>query len=572
MFNMKKLAGFLVVALIFSSIGFFSSPYIIRALFDNASNPGKSYQNPAGPGEDAKVEERSKKLPDDVKIEPSDTEPAPAPEVDAASLPEKFNIKWEVWSGNKQVQDYKRGETLSFGNSAAYSDVEGVTSFRGNNYRNAPGYGFVDLKEGKLEKAWSIKIGYIDTWTGVGWTGQPAIVKWSDKVKNLMNINAEKKKKPQLKEVIYATLDGNIYFLDLDDGLATRPPINVGSPHKGSVSVDPRGYPLLYAGQGIEQVAGKHVPTGYRIFSLIDQRLLHFIDGYDPFALRKWPAFDSGSLLDKKTDTLVEIGENGVIYTLKLNTKFDVKKKSISINPETAKYRYVSPRNSQLGTENSPVIYKNFIYFADNSGLLHCVDLNTFKPVWTRYVNDDTDSSLVLEEYNDSEVYLYTACEVDKQGENGSSYIRKINALTGELLWEKAYKCFYDSYTNGGTLASPVIGKQEIQNLVIFNIARTGSKTGGKLVAFDKKTGREVWVINLKYYCWSSPVDVYTKEGKAYLIVCDSGGFMSLVEAKTGRIMDRIPLEGTIEASPAVYNDMVVVGTRGQKIWGVRIK
>jgi hypothetical protein len=78
-----------------------------------------------------------------------------------------------------------------------------------------------------------------------------------------------KKSKEQSQRSYYATLDGNIYFLDLDDGKATRPLINVGYPHKGSVTVDPRGYPLLYAGQGIDEKAGKRVPIGYRIFSLL---------------------------------------------------------------------------------------------------------------------------------------------------------------------------------------------------------------------------------------------------------------------------------------------------------------
>ncbi|HEX9063183.1 MAG TPA: pyrrolo-quinoline quinone, partial [Clostridia bacterium] len=73
-------------------------------------------------------------------------------------------------------------------------------------------------------------------------------------------------------------------------------------------------------------------------------------------------------------------------------------------------------------------------------------------------------------------------------------------------------------------------------------------------------------------YCWSSPVDVYGADGKAHLIVCDSGCNMSLYDAESGKLEDVIGLEGIIEGSPAVYDDMVVVGTRGQKIWGIRIK
>lgn len=487
-------------------------------------------------------------------------------------LPSRYGFTWDIFKDGKPVKDFTRSYSIRFPGPEDYSEAAGITCFRGNNYRNSASYGYADIKEEKLEKVWDVKIGSVDSWTGVGWNGQPAIIQWDPAVRKKMNLAVPKKQKDGLKEVIYATLDGKIYFLDLDDGKSTRPPINIGYPHKGSVSVDPRGYPLLYAGQGIDEVGGKRVPIGYRIFNLINQKPLFFINGFDPAALRPWGAFDSTVLVDKKTDTMIECGENGILYTLKLNTKFSADKGSISINPEVTKYRYHTIQGRKIGTENSVAIYKNFAYFADNGGVLQCVDLNTLTPQWIRDVTDDTDSTIALEESDTSEVSLYTACEVDRQGTSGSSYIRKINALTGELLWEKSYKCAYDTHTNGGALASPVVGRQDIKNLVIYNIAKTAGNNGGKLVAFDKKTGQEIWIVNLEHYCWSSPVAVYTQSGKSYLIVCDSGGNMFLIEGKSGRILDRLGLEANIEASPAVYENMAVVGTRGQKIFGVRIK
>jgi len=498
----------------------------------------------------------------------------PKPVISSSCLPENFkNFFWEVVKDGQVLKEFNRSYELSFPDAGEYSDVSGVTCFRGNNYRNSASYGFADIKEEKLEKVWFSKTGYIDIWTGVGWTGQPAIIKWDDDLKKKMNLFPAKKKKPDLKEVIYATLDGKIYFLDLDDGKPTRNPIDVGYPHKGSVAVDPRGYPLLYTGQGINEKNGKRGPIGFRVFNLIDQKLLHFIDGYDRDAIRRWTAFDSGALIDKKTDTLVECGENGILYTVKLNTDFDKDKSTISLKPDAVKYRYHSPISTKIGVENSPVIYRNYIYFADNSGLLQCIDLNTMKPLWIRDVTDDTDSTMVLEEISENKVFIYTACELDRQGKDGYSYIRKIHALTGDLVWEQAVKCSYDSHTNGGALASPVLGRNDIQDLVIFNIAKTGNmKNGSKLLALDKESGKEVWTVDIDYYCWSSPTAVYTKEGKSYLIVCDSGGFMRLIEGVSGKELDRIPLEANIEASPAVYENMIVVGTRGQKIWGIKLK
>ena len=292
----------------------------------------------------------------------------------------------------------------------------------------------------------------------------------------------------------------------------------------------------------------------------------------DPDKFRFWGAFDSGALIDAKTDTFIQCGENGILYSGKLNTSFQLDNNTITIHPELVKYRYRSPISSKIGIENSPVIYKNYIYFADNSGLFQCVDLNTLKPVWVRDVIDDTDSTTALEE-TASGVYLYTANEVDHHQKSGASYIKKLDALTGNLIWEKKIPALYDSHTNGGALASPVLGKHDISDLVIYNIAKTDMKTNGStLIALDRETGKEKWKVNMKFYSWSSPVAIYTKEGKSYLIACDSGGYMNLFEGTTGKKLDSLPLEANIEASPAVYDDMIVVGTRGSKIWGVRIK
>ncbi len=489
-------------------------------------------------------------------------------------LPENFKgFRHEVIKDGQVCPDYRREEKIIFSDPGEYSSIPGITTFRGNNWRNFASYGLADITEEKLEKVWFTTTGYIDTWTGTGWSGQPSIVRWNKSLREKMNIYPQKKNKTGLTEVIYATLDGNIYFLDLEDGLPTRKPIIIGYPHKGSVSIDPRGYPLLYAGQGIGSRKGKSVPFGFRIYSLVDSSLLHFINGRDPEAYRAWGAFDSGSLFHSESDTLLQCGENGILYSVNLNTSFDESKNIISIKPDIVKYRYKSPYGESIGVENSPIGYKNYIYFADNTGLLQCIDINTLKPVWLRNVTDDTDSTMVLEEDDSGGAYIYTACEVDRQGKGGESYIRKIDALTGGLVWEVSMNCYYDPKTNGGALASPVVGKNTIGNLVIFNIAKAGNRnSGGKLIALDKKSGNTVWSVELKNYSWSSPVAVYSKQGKAYLILCDSGGHMHLFEAETGRCLDSADLEAIVEASPAVFENIAVVGTRGQKIWGVEIR
>jgi len=205
--------------------------------------------------------------------------------------------------------------------------------------------------------------------------------------------------------------------------------------------------------------------------------------------------------------------------------------------------------------------------------LLQCLDINTLKPVWIYNVKDDSDSTIIIEEISEDEVYLYTACEVDIQRKGGLAYMRKFNALTGKLIWENSIQCLYDPDVNGGALASPVSGEFKISNIIYFNIARTSDNPwGGILYAFDKDTGETIWEKTLGYYCWSSPLAIYDYQGNGYLIVCDSGGYMRLIDGLTGETLDSIFLGANMEGSPAAFNDMIVIGTRGQQIFGVRIK
>ncbi|MCS7075303.1 MAG: pyrrolo-quinoline quinone [Bacteroidia bacterium] len=449
--------------------------------------------------------------------------------------------------------------------------IEGVLCFRGNNFRNSSSFGRLKQSPVQLHVKWEFATSSIGRWGGgAGWTGQPAIVKWNDKVKSIMNLKSQFKQDKNFVEVIYASLDGKIYFLDLATGKPSRPPIDIKNPIKGSVSVDPRGYPLLYCGQGIPQ----NGEIGFRIFSLIDGKELYFIKGIDEFAYRKWGAFDSSPLINRFTDAMYLNGENGLFYYIKLNTQFNLTQATITVQPKVYKYRYQAPKKGQVGTENSIACYKNLVYFADNNGFLQCIDLCTLKPVWTVDATDDTDASILLQVEKDIP-YLYTGCEVDKQGTLGSTFLRKIHGLTGEVIWEVPYKCstIQGSHpVNGGLLASPILSKNDKDSLIIFSPARYKNLNGGLMVALHTRTGKEIWRIEMPNYTWSSPVDVYDNQGNLYLIQCDSQGYVFLIDGKQGKILSKLNLGHNIEASPAVFMNTMVVGTRGAKFYGITIR
>ena len=487
-----------------------------------------------------------------------------------------------IFRNNTPLKEFKptKKNRIEFGPSSEYSKLEGVTAFRGNNYRDNASFGTRTVTDKKLEIVWKKDgLGAISAhnsyWPGTGWTGQPLLVHWPEDVRKLMNINSEMKAK-DLVEVIYPALDGNIYFLDLATGKPTRDKIEIGYPIKGTGMVDPRGYPILYTGMGINENAGKFTEYKYRIINLLDQKELYSIFGRDEAAFRGWGANDSSALLDSKTDTLLNVGENGLVYRVKLNTRFDKTAGTLSIAPQLTKYRYRSPFNDEQGIENSPAIYKNYMYFCDNGGTLQCLDLNTMKPVWIYETHDDTDATIVIEETKEG-VFLYTANQVDKRGENGKvpvadCNIRKLNALTGELVWQKNYQCVYNYYINGGALGTPVIGKDDISNMVIFNICFTGSNSDGTMVALDKKTGEEIWKKKLTSYSWCSPLDFKSSDGKTYMVYSDFSGYMHLVDPMNGKTLDSVSLQGNVESSPAIYNDTIVVGSYAKKIFGIKVR
>lgn len=504
-------------------------------------------------------------------------EPTFTPAKSDSSNPENWGIKWEIIRGGEMI-DSMPSTGISFGKPEDYFALPGIATFRGNNFRNSPTYGSVKVTENAFEKAWGRDIGSLNGWTGCGWTGQPLIVQWDQETKDIMNLFPEKKAKENLVEVIYATLDGNIYFYDLDDGTYTRNPIRVGMNFKGAGALDPRGYPIMYVGSG--DFLNNKSPRMYMI-SLIDGSILYEKNGYDGFSWRAgWSAFDSSPLVDAETDTLIWPGENGVLYTIKLNTQYDKAAGTLTIEPaELVKTRYDTKRSNGttywIGYEPSCVIVDRYLYISENGGMFFCIDLDTMQLVWSQDTRDDSNSTPAFEWNGTDGGYIYTAPSLHWTASGGSGYIcvYKLDAKTGEIVWETKFDCGTVKDVSGGVQASPILGRPgtELEGLVIYPIARTPSIWEGKLVAIDTKTGEIAWETAMDNYAWSSPVAVYGDDGSARVIACDSVGKMMMLDSK-GTVLTTINLGSNIEASPAVFNDTLVVGTRGCQIYALKLK
>lgn len=494
-----------------------------------------------------------------------------------SSNPENWGIDWEIIDHGTIVDKYQLKDSISFGKPEDYFALPGIATFRGNNFRNSAAYGTAVVTEKTITKAWSSNIGSLNGWPGSGWTGQPLMVQWDAETRQIMNLYADKKAKDSLVEVIYATLDGYIHFYDLDDGSNTRQSIYVGMNFKGAGSLDPRGYPIMYVGSG--DYIGSKVPRMYFI-SLIDGSILYERSGNDAFTLRPdWTAFDSSPLVDAETDTLIWPGENGILYTIKLNTTYDKTAGTLKLAPEElVKTRYYTGRSGiddyWIGYEPSAVIVDRYLYISENGGMFFCIDLNTMSLVWAQDTRDDSNSTPVFEWNGLDGGYIYTAPSLHWTASTGTGYIciYKLDAKTGEIVWEQKFSCETISGVSGGVQSSPLLGKPgtELEGLILYTIARCPNTWDGKLVALDTKTGRIVWEKYMDNYTWSSPVAVYDKDGKAYIFMCDSAGILRMMD-HTGKTLSYLELGSNVEASPAIYENTLVVGTRGQKIYGIRI-
>ncbi|MCL2457146.1 MAG: hypothetical protein FWD19_06330, partial [Defluviitaleaceae bacterium] len=183
-------------------------------------------------------------------------EPSPSPTpspweiFSPRALPETNPETFPRFSYTQKIDDDMNLFPINFEMPENYSRVAGVTTFRGNNFRNNPTWGNISVSQEKLEIIYEKRIGSLGKWTGVGWTGQPVIIRWDDDIRAMMNLHPHFREKSGLIEVIQGAMDGNIYFFELHTGEETRPPIRFGDVIKGSVTVDARGLPLLYVGQG----------------------------------------------------------------------------------------------------------------------------------------------------------------------------------------------------------------------------------------------------------------------------------------------------------------------------------
>lgn len=526
-----------------------------------------------------------------VTVQPTPTptpEPTPTPvglpdfkphSVDGTE-PERLISSTAIMVDGEVVEQYESDYEINFDLPERYTELEGIVTFRGDNFRSGAAYGTAAVSSKTLTKAWSKSTsGLSDTdgiyWSGSGWTGQPLIVKWPEATrKNISAMYDWAREKEGLVEVIYATLDGHVYFYELTSGEYTREPLNLGFNYKGAGALDPRGYPILYVGSGVDSVNGR---SRVKVVNLIDNSVMFEFGHNETFANRGWHMFDSSPLVSAETDQLIYPGENGILYIIHLNTKYNEQTGELSVDPDNiVKWKYNGVRSGSrywLGVESSAAIINNYIFLADNGGNLMCLDLNTLKLVWVQDVLDDTNCSPVVD-VEDGHPYIYISTSFHYGWRSYSTAeipIFKIDAETGEIVWRTDYTCYTVQDLSGGVQGTIAVGKNKLSDMIFVPVARTPGASSGTLAALKKDTGEVVWEKETSMYSWSSPIDFYDADGNGYLLYCNSGFNMFLIDGKTGEQLDYMNLGGNIEASPAMYGNYAVVGTRAMRTYCIQV-
>lgn len=449
-----------------------------------------------------------------------------------------------------------------------YDQAPGIFTFRGTPRRDNPGLGSISGKPSGVEVVWEFRTDgdgrkcFGGPWGGgSGWTGQPVYVNWPDSL-----FEKFKATSPGLtedfgkEEIMLGSLAARVYFINFQTGKASRKPVFVHNTIKGSISLDPSLNGNLYFGQGVPV----DTPIGAGVINLFTHEISDFFS-VDKSAWRNWGAYDSSPVV--VGDFLIRPSENGKLYKFRRCPDGKLALQS------SLKYRVKGAGGA--GIESSIAVYLNYGYFGDNHGNIICVNLDTMKPVWRYSNHDDTDASIVLAE-EDGIPYLYTGCEIDKQGNEGFCYFIKLNGLDGSLVWECKYpgrKCHLNAnkVEEGGMYSTPLFGHGDCEGLIFTTFCTHNPSLRGDFVAIDRASGEIKYASNLDWYAWSSPVPMYTPEGKLYVVQGDCTGNVYIFDAATGERLCKQHIGNNFESSPVVCGDCLVVGSRGDTIYKLKV-
>lgn len=430
-----------------------------------------------------------------------------------------------------------------------YGDVVGLTMFRGNPSRTYYGTGPVPVDPRVLwrfpEKAMcgvSPLGGEDKVWCGAGWTGQPVVWERPDGI----------------TEVIFGAYDKRVHFLDAATGRRTRPDFFVGDIVKGSVVLDPDGFPLLYVGSRVNRymIVALDREAPEEIWSLSS-------DAVPGIWNNDWDS--SAAIVD---GYLLEGGENSFWFAVELNRGYD-EDDLVTVAPEvvaalpawTAELRAAVGRQQSI--ESSTAVFGETAYFTNSAGRVVGVDLTALgtgrEIVFDFWAGDDIDSTIVI----DADGMLYVAPQVDLRTDRAAEVGQLIKLDPGRPDDPLVWQLFIPDRGGaaGGAWATPALHAGMLYL----------PTNPGELLAVDTATGEVVWRDEIGSHAWSSPVVV-----DGTLIVAINCGAQpalraySLSNPRSPEQTWELPVAaGCLEATPAVWDGRIYIASRDGFMYAV---
>ncbi len=385
----------------------------------------------------------------------------------------------------------------------------------------------------------SVNYGETKTWCGMGWTGQPTISERDD-VGGAARTWA-----------IFGGYDGNIHFMDAATGQRLLPDVETGDIIKGTPTVDPDGFPLVYSGSrdDLFRVIAFDRPGQAEVVWTLDSESVQPVIWNDDW--------DSSPIV--LGDYLVVGSESGRFWVIKLNRSTDGAglvqvDPQVVFSTEAWDQEVLSANGDDVASvESSVTVYGDTVYFGTSAGLVWGYDLSAVpdggqpQQVFRFWTGGDNDASMVV----DDKGFLYVASQYDRDLPRA----REVGQVT-KLDPSKPDNPLVWKVDDQGSLKGGVYGTPGISGDVVYF-----GTNGGRLVAADRATGAVIWEKRLPAPVWGSPVIVDDT-----LLIGDCEGFLHAYDVSDPAVDPperwSVALGGCIEATPAVWDGRIYIGSR----------
>jgi outer membrane protein assembly factor BamB len=460
-------------------------------------------------------------------------------------VPERSTTTTPVTTTTLPPQEREPGTVPGFTVGRPWGTTIGMTMFRGNPTRTFYGMGpvpdspTVDWRYPDAQMCSpSSEGGETRIWCGMGWTGQPVVWERPDGV----------------TELIFGAYDSAVHFVDATTGADLRPEFQTGDIIKGSVTLDPDGYPLLYFGSRDNKL---------RILALDleEPTLLWSMDATEVDGIWNNDWDSNPAIVD---DIMYEGGENGWFFAIQLNRGYDSEGKVV-IDPEKLVQQpgyneeLLANSGRNVSIESSVLVFDQRVYFSNSGGRIVGMDVSNVRNgeapiVFDYYAGGDIDATMVADE----EGMIYVSIE-HEPSQMGSTETAR-NLEVGQLIK-------LDPYTDGeprvwgldltagssdaGSWSTPAV----YEGVVYVNTQQ------GSLIAVDANDGNLLWQDDVGFHSWSSPIVV---DGTLVTATClgDVRAY-SLDDPRSPVQLWSLDLGGScLESTPVVWKGAIYIGSR----------